>query len=218
MKRSKRFEILEKRPVNLDGFSEEWAEVGLIAMESQYDPEPSIEIENGVVVEMDGKKREEFDSIDLFVADYGIKLENAESAMKIDTLAIARMLVDVNVSREEIIKITTAITPAKITKVMSHLNVVEIMMAQMKMRARRRPSNQAHITNLEDNPILMAADAAEAVLRGFSEIETTTAVSRYANPRLTTACSRRPTASTPTSLSLPGAAETGRWTNRAARG
>ena len=180
MKRSKRFEILEKRRVNLDGFSEEWAEVGLIAMESQYDPEPSIEIENGVVVEMDGKKREEFDSIDLFIADYGIKLENAETAMKIDTLQIARMLVDVNVSREEVIKITTAITPAKITKVMSHLNVVEIMMAQMKMRARRRPSNQAHITNLEDNPILMATDAAEAALRGFSEIETTTAVSRYA--------------------------------------
>lgn len=180
MKRSKRFEILEKRPVNLDGFSEEWAEVGLIAMESQYDPEPSIAVENGIVVEMDGKRREEFDSIDLFIADYGINLDNAEDAMKKDTLEIARMLVDVNVPREEIIKITTAITPAKITKVMSHLNVVEIMMAQMKMRCRRRPSNQAHVTNLEDNPVLMAADAAEAALRGFSEIETTTAVSRYA--------------------------------------
>lgn len=180
MKRSKRFEILEKRPVNLDGFSEEWAEVGLIAMESEYDPEPGIKLENGLVVEMDGKHREEFDSIDLFIADYGINLAYAETAMKIDTLEISRMLVDVNVSREDILKITTAITPAKITKVMNHLNVVEIMMAQMKMRARRRPSNQAHITNLEDNPALMAADAAEAALRGFSEIETTTAVSRYA--------------------------------------
>ncbi len=180
MKRSKRFEILEKKPINLDGFSEEWAEVGLIAMESQYDPEPGITVENGVVAEMDGKRREEFDSIDLFIADYGINLDYAEEAMKTDTLEIARMLVDVNVSREEILKITTAITPAKITKVMSHLNVVEIMMGQMKMRCRRRPSNQAHITNLEDNPILMAADAAEAALRGFSEIETTTAVSRYA--------------------------------------
>lgn len=180
MKRSKRFEVLEKRPINLDGFSEEWAEVGLVAMESEYDPEPSIEILNGVVVEMDGKRREEFDSIDLFIADYGINLDNAEAAMKTDTLQIARMLVDVNISRAEILKITTAITPAKITKVMTHLNVVEIMMAQMKMRARRRPSNQAHITNLEDNPVLMAADAAEAALRGFAEIETTTAVSRYA--------------------------------------
>ncbi len=180
MKRSKRFEVLEKRPINLDGFSEEWAEVGLVAMESEYDPEPSIEIKDGVVVEMDGKRREEFDSIDLFIADYGINLYNAEAAMKTDTLEIARMLVDVNIPREKIIQITTAITPAKITKVMSHLNVVEIMMAQMKMRSRRRPSNQAHITNLEDNPVLMAADAAEAALRGFAEIETTTAVSRYA--------------------------------------
>ncbi|MBR0599588.1 propanediol/glycerol family dehydratase large subunit [Sinanaerobacter chloroacetimidivorans] len=180
MKRSKRFEVLEKRPVNLDGFSEEWAEVGLIAMESDYDPEPSIEVAEGVIVEMDGKKREDFDSIDLYIADYGINIENAREAMKLDTLEIARMLVDVNVPREKVIEITTAITPAKITKVMSHLNVVEIMMAQMKMRARRRPSNQAHVTNLDDNPVLMAADAAEAVLRGFSEIETTTAVSRYA--------------------------------------
>lgn len=97
-----------------------------------------------------------------------------------DTLDIARMLVDVNISREEVLRVSSAITPAKMAKVMSHLNVVEIMMAQMKMRARRRPSNQAHVTNLDDHPVLMAADAAEAVLRGFSEIETTAAVSRYA--------------------------------------
>lgn len=180
MRRSKRFEVLEKKPINLDGFSEEWSEVGLIAMESEYDPEPSIEIKDGVIVEMDGRRREEFDSIDMFIANYSIDIERAGDAMKIDSLEIARMLVDVNVSRDEVINITTAITPAKITRVMSHLNVVEIMMAQMKMRARKRPSNQAHITNLDDNPVLMAADAAEAVLRGFSEIETTTAVSRYA--------------------------------------
>lgn len=180
MKRAKRFEILEKRPINLDGFSEEWAEVGLIAMGSPYDPKPSIRIKDGIVVEMDEKTRKEFDSIDLFIADYGINLEHAEEAMKMSSLEIARMLVDVNVTRDKILQITTAITPAKITNIMSHLNVVEIMMAQMKMRARRRPSNQAHITNLDDNPVLMAADAAEAALRGFSEIETTTAVSRYA--------------------------------------
>lgn len=32
--RSKRFEVLE-RPVNQDGFVKKWAEVGLIAMDSQ---------------------------------------------------------------------------------------------------------------------------------------------------------------------------------------
>lgn len=180
MKRSKRFEVLEKRPVNLDGFSEERPEVGLIAMDSPYDPEPSLSLENGMVTEMDGKRREDFDSIDLFIANYAINLDHAEEAMKVDSMKIARMLVDVNVSREEVLALTTAITPAKITQVLSHLNVVEIMMAQMKMRARKRPSNQAHVTNLDDNPVLMAADSAEAVLRGFAEIETTTAVTRYA--------------------------------------
>ena len=43
--RSKRFLELEKRPVNQDGFVKEWPEEGLIAMESPYDPKPSIKIE-----------------------------------------------------------------------------------------------------------------------------------------------------------------------------
>jgi propanediol dehydratase large subunit len=180
MKRSKRFEVLEKRPVNLDGYSEEWPEVGLIAMDSPYDPKPSLRIVDGVIVEMDGKPAMEFDSIDQFIADYGINLAEAETAMAMDSRDIARMLVDIQVPREVIIPLTTAVTPAKLAQIMSHLNVVEIMMAQMKMRVRNRPANQAHVTNLDDNPVLMAADAAEAMLRGFAEIETTPAVSRYA--------------------------------------
>ena len=59
--RSKRFEVLANRPVNQDGFVQEWVEEGLIAMESPNDPKPSIRIENGVVVELDGKRREDFD-------------------------------------------------------------------------------------------------------------------------------------------------------------
>ena len=53
-------------------------------------------------------------------------------------------------------------------------------MALQKMRARRTPSNQAHVTNKRENPALLAADAAEAVERGFSELETTVGVARYA--------------------------------------
>lgn len=180
MRRSKRFEVLENRPINLDGFSQEWVEVGLIAMESPYDPLPSIKVEGGIITEMDGKRRAEFDAIDTFIADYGIDRDKSQEMMKLKELEIARMLVDIHVPREKIIEIACAITPAKIAKAMSYLNVVEIMMAQMKMRARRVPKNQAHVTNLEDNPVLMAADAAEAVARGFVEIETTTAVSRFA--------------------------------------
>ena len=51
--RSKRFEYLDQRPVNQDGYIKEWPDVGLIAMNSPFDPKPSIKIENGVVVEMD---------------------------------------------------------------------------------------------------------------------------------------------------------------------
>src|SRR2546430_7668474 len=54
------------------------------------------------------------------------------------------------------------------------------MFAMKKLRARRAPANQAHVTNLKENPALLAADAAEAAARGFAEIETTVGVSRYA--------------------------------------
>ena len=53
--RSKRFEYLDQRPVNQDGYAKEWPEVGFIAMNSPFDPTPSIKIVNGEVVEMDGK-------------------------------------------------------------------------------------------------------------------------------------------------------------------
>lgn len=178
--KSKRFEALAKRPVNQDGLIGEWPEEGLIAMGSPNDPKSSIKIENGVVVELDSKKREDFDMIDRFIADYAINLDYAEEAMKLDSVEIARKLVDINVGRDEIVKITTAITPAKAVEVMEHMNVVEMMMALQKMRARKTPSNQCHVTNLKDNPVQIAADAAEAGIRGFSEQETTVGIVRYA--------------------------------------
>ncbi len=46
-KRQKRFEVLAERAVNQDGFIKEWMDVGLVAMDSPMDPEPSIRIENG---------------------------------------------------------------------------------------------------------------------------------------------------------------------------
>ena len=178
--RSKRFEVLAQRPVNQDGLIGEWPEEGLIAMGSPNDPDASIEIENGVIVELDGKKREDFDIIDRFIADYAINLKDAEQSMSLESLKIAQMLVDINVGRAEIVKITTSITPAKIVEVVSHMNVVEMMMALQKMRARKTPSNQCHVTNLKDNPVQIAADAAEAGIRGFSEQETTVGIVRYA--------------------------------------
>ena len=180
MKRSKRFEILDKRPVNSDGFIKEWPEKGFIAMQSPFDPKPSLKIRDGRIIEMDSKKREDFDFIDEFIADYAIDINRAEASMSIDPVDIARGLVDINTSRREIIDIVKGLTPARIVEVMNSLNVVEMMMAMQKMRARKIPSNQAHITNLEDNPVLMAADAAEGALRGFREEETTPGVARFA--------------------------------------
>ena len=54
------------------------------------------------------------------------------------------------------------------------------MFALKKLRARRAPANQAHVTNLKESPALLAADAAEASARGFAELETTVGVARYA--------------------------------------
>ncbi|MEW5961015.1 MAG: propanediol/glycerol family dehydratase large subunit, partial [Chloroflexota bacterium] len=178
-KRHKRFEVLEKRPVNQDGFVTEWPEVGMIAMGCPNDPEPSIKVQNGVIVEMDGKRREDFDFNEIFIANYAINTSIAEEMMSIPSTEIARMIVDINVPREKVVKVFSGLTPAKIAAVIDQLNVVEMMMGVQKMRARRTPSNQAHVTNLQDNPVLMAADAAEAGLYGFSEIETTVAVFNY---------------------------------------
>jgi propanediol dehydratase large subunit len=149
-------------------------------MNSPYDPKPSIRVEGGRVAELDGKQRKDFDFIDRFIADYSINLDMAEKVMATDSVKLAQMLCDINVSREEVIKYTTAMTPAKAVEVVGHMNVVEMMMALQKMRARKTPSNQCHVTNLRDNCVLIAADAAEAAIRGFSEQETTVGIARYA--------------------------------------
>ena len=178
--KSKRFEVLAARPVNQDGYVKEWAEVGLIAMNSPFDPTPSIKIQNGRVVELDGKTRDQFDMLDTFIADHAIRLEGAEKAMAMDSLEIARKIVDINVSRDEVLAITLCLTPAKLTEVVGKLTIVEIMMGLTTMRARIMPANQCHVPNVKDNPIQIAADAAEAAIRGFAEMETTVGIARYA--------------------------------------
>ncbi|WIY84042.1 propanediol/glycerol family dehydratase large subunit [Propionimicrobium sp. PCR01-08-3] len=178
--RSKRFEALDARPVNQDGYVTEWPEVGLIAVDAPNDPKPSIKIENGVVVELDGKRRDEFDMLDTFIADYGIRLDGAEKVNAMDSLELAQKMVDFRVPRAEVVKLTTSMTPAKITEVVNKMNVLEMMMACTKMRSRAFPANQAHVTNVRDNPVQIAADAAEGSLRGFAEEETTVGIVRYA--------------------------------------
>ena len=54
-----------------------------------------------------------------------MNVERAEASMAVSSLEIARMIVDIHVSRKEILELVTGITPAKMTEVMNHLNVVD---------------------------------------------------------------------------------------------
>ena len=178
--RSKRFEELSNRPINKETFIEPWPEVGLIASGSPLDPSPSLRIEDGVVAEMDGVPSSSFDLIDHFIARHSLDLAAAERAMSTPSRDIARKLVDINVSRAEVLDLVSGCTAAKLVEIVEQMSVLEMMMGLAKMRARRTPANQAHVTNRKEHPALLAADAAEAALRGFAEIETTVGVTRFA--------------------------------------
>ncbi|NLD73182.1 MAG: propanediol dehydratase, partial [Chloroflexi bacterium] len=180
MPRSQRFQALAERPIQKDTMVHEWPEVGLIVADSPLDPRPSLTIRDGVVVEMDGVPRAEMDLLDLFIADHALDLAVAPEAMATTSEAIARMLVDVDVPRAEIVRLVSGCTAAKLVEIVRHLDVLEMMAAFRKMRVRRTPANQAHVTNRREHPALLAADAAEAALRGFAENETTVGVARYA--------------------------------------
>ncbi|MEV0673080.1 propanediol/glycerol family dehydratase large subunit [Mycobacterium sp. NPDC050441] len=168
--------ILDAKPVNLDGFSVTNPDLGLVAMRSPHDPEPSLVISDGCVTEMDGKAAADFDVIDEFIAHYGLDLDVAAEAMACSDVELARKTVDPNVPRAEVVRLIGGTTPAKLARVIAVLTPVEMQMAMAKMRARRTPSNQAHVTNQLDDPMLIAADAASAVAYGFREVETTVPV------------------------------------------
>lgn len=171
-----RMRVLDAKPVNLDGFSVTDADLGLVAMHSPHDPSPSLTIRDGEVVTLDGKEADQFDVIDEFIARFGIDLEVAEEAMALDDAELARRAVDVNVPRAEVVRLIGGTTPAKLARVVALMSPVEMQMAMAKLRARRTPSNQAHVTNQLDDPLLIAADAASAVAYGFREVETTVPV------------------------------------------
>jgi propanediol dehydratase large subunit/glycerol dehydratase large subunit len=177
---SLRFRARSQREINRDSFIHEWPATGLVVFRSPVDPKPQIAIRGGRVVELDGCPEAEFDMLDRFIASHAIDVAVAEEAMAMDSTEIARMLVDIAVPRARAARIISGLTPSKLVDVVDRLNVVEMMMALQKMRARKTPSNQAHVTNRREHPALLAADAAEAVERGFSELETTVGVARYA--------------------------------------
>jgi propanediol dehydratase large subunit len=173
----RRFRVLDQRAVNLDGFASEDPELGLAALHSPYDPDPSLRLDAaGQIVELDGTPAEKFDIIDCFISRYGIDTTVAAEAMAISDVDVARMLVDPSASRESICRLGRGMTPGKLARIVAMLQPAELMIAIAKMRVRRTPSIQAHVTNRLDDPMLLAADAATAVALGFRELETTVPV------------------------------------------
>ena len=171
-----RIRFMDRQRVNLDGFAVEDAELGLTALRSPHDPEPGLVITSGRVAELDGVPEPGFDSIDTYIARHGLDLSVAPEVMALSDVAFARLLVDPAVPRHEIVRLSAGATPAKLARVLAKLRPPELVMAMTKLRARRTPSNQAHVTNRLDDPLLLAADAATAAAFGFREIETTVPV------------------------------------------
>ncbi len=177
---SLRSQFFATRTISRDVVVPEDADLGLIAFDSPHDPEPSVRVESGRIVEIDGRAEADFDLIDAFLAEHGIDPAIAEEAMAIDDLTWARMIAGTDVPRAEVLRLVDGATPAKVARVLSLLSPLELMQAMAKMRARRTPSIQAHVTNRIDHPLLIAADAASAVALGFRELETTVPVLRDA--------------------------------------
>ena len=116
------------------------------------DPAPELVIENGVVVRMDGRAAAEFDVIDRFLVEHGLDLEVAAEAMALSDLEIARMLVDVDVPRSEVVRLARGLTPAKLARVAGLLDPVELMFALKKLRARRAPGESGARDEPEGEP------------------------------------------------------------------
>lgn len=176
--RWKRFDEWDARPLRLDQFAIEDPENGFSAFAGAADPAPGLTVENGKITSMDGVQSQNFDMIDAFIASHHLDIEVAEEAMAIPAEQLARMLVDMNVPREELVRLARGLTPARLAEAVAQLNAMEIAFAYSKMRARKTPGNQAHVTNAKDDPLQLAADAAVAVALGFDEIETTMRVAR----------------------------------------
>lgn len=171
--RWRRFDEWDARALRHDQFAAENPEAGFSTFHSPWDPEPSAKLEGGRIVEIDGKPEAAFDILDSFIATHYLDPEIVEEAMAMDSTEVARLLVDINVPRERLERLARGMTPAKLASVVSAMSALEITFAYSKMRQRRTPGNQAHVTNAKDDPLQLAADAATAVALGFDEIETT---------------------------------------------
>ena len=153
---SKRTEVLEDRPVNLDGFVEEWPEKGLVAMERTSTRSRPCASRTAGSWSSTAAPATSSTSWTRSSPTTRSTSPPAEDAMATESVEIARMLVDPRTSRADVVAVGRGLTPAKILDVVKLMNVVEIMMGIQKTRSRRTPANQAHSTSAKDNPIQVA--------------------------------------------------------------
>src|SRR6201987_3386061 len=88
-----RIRFMDRQRVNLDGFAVENPELGLTALRSPHDPEPSLIVTGGRVTELDGVPEADFDSIDAYIARHGVDLSVADGGMGLSDIWFGRLRV-----------------------------------------------------------------------------------------------------------------------------
>ena len=130
---------------------------------------------------MDGTAAADFDMIDHFVAQHHLDLLQSRDCDGDPFRASSPGCSSTCRCREPSLQaLAHGLTPAKLAEVVAQLSSIELAFAFSKMRTRKTPGNQGHVTNAKDDPLQLAADAAIAVAFGFDEIETTMRVARNA--------------------------------------
>src|SRR5207302_11157726 len=126
-RRSRRFVEREQRDLRRELLISPFPELGLVAMNGPGDPEPGLRVEGGRVVFLDGRAEHEFDVLDRFIVRYGLDLDVAAEAMPLDDVELGRRLVDVGVGREELVRLARGLTPARLARVVSLLDPVQLV-------------------------------------------------------------------------------------------
>src|SRR5882757_6110629 len=108
--RWQRFAEWDERPLRLDRFAVEDPENGFSAFAGARDPKPEITLRDGRVASLDGTPEAEFDMIDAFIARHHIDMAVVAEAMAMPSQTVARMLVDVNVPRTELVRLAHGMT------------------------------------------------------------------------------------------------------------
>jgi len=133
-KRSRRDAARRGRDLRKEPLIEQMPGLGLVAMNGPGDPEPSLVVADGRVVELDGRPEAEFDALDRFIADHGIDLSAAADADALSNAEIARRLVDVDRPRDELVRLSAGLTPARLVRY--------VVPKQMAITVRRKSSGE----------------------------------------------------------------------------